>query len=145
MDACAPSKAGRGREITLRERAAHEAMKRNRTDQKKPEWWDFYQHRQGIEAAVSQGVRAFGLRRSRYRGHPKTRFQHLFTATAMNLARLDAWIIGTPRAGTRIFPLRTVACPRQPGAGRHRRGHLQNSAGGAAPDGPEHAGGGRPP
>ncbi|MFE6105257.1 IS1182 family transposase [Streptomyces laurentii] len=99
---CAPSKAGRGREITLRERAAHEAMKRNRADQKTSEWWDFYQHRQGIESTVSQGVRAFGLRRSRYRGRPKTSLQHLFTATAMNLARLDAWITGTPRARTRI-------------------------------------------
>lgn len=87
---------------TLRERAAHDAMKRNRADQKTPEWWDVYQHRQGIEATVSQGVRAFGLRRSRYRSHPKTRLQHLFTATAMNLARLDAWITGTPRAGTRV-------------------------------------------
>ncbi|MFI2765278.1 transposase [Streptomyces echinatus] len=64
--------------------------------------WSLCQHRQGIEATVSQGVRAFGLRRSRCRGHPKTRLQHLFTATAMNLARLDAWITGTPRAGTRI-------------------------------------------
>ncbi|MGP2443049.1 IS1182 family transposase [Streptomyces sp. JW3] len=102
VNACAPSKAGRGREITLREKAAHDAMKRNRADQKTPEWWDVYQHRQGIEATVSQGVRAFGLRRSRYRGHPKTRLQHLFTVTAMNLARLDAWITGTPRAGTRV-------------------------------------------
>ncbi|MBU3863224.1 IS1182 family transposase [Streptomyces sp. 4503] len=98
---CAPSKAGRGREIMLREKAAHEAMRKNRAAQRDPEWWSVYQHRQGIEATVSQGVRAFGLRRSRYRGHPKTRLQHLFTAAAMNLARLDAWTTGTPRAGTR--------------------------------------------
>ncbi|MFF3327754.1 transposase [Streptomyces sp. NPDC002889] len=63
---------------------------------------EFYQHRLGIEATVSQGVRTFGLRRSRYRGRPETSLQHLFTSTAMNLARLDAWITGTPRAGTRI-------------------------------------------
>ncbi|NSC22854.1 hypothetical protein FM076_17425 [Streptomyces albus subsp. chlorinus] len=102
VNACAPSKAGRGREIMLREKAAHDAMKRNRADQRDPEWRSLYQQRQGIEATVSQGVRAFGLRRSRYRSHPETRLQHLFTATAMNLTRLDAWITGTPRAGTRI-------------------------------------------
>lgn len=37
---CAPSKAGRGREIMLRERAAHEAMQRNRAAQRDPGWWN---------------------------------------------------------------------------------------------------------
>ncbi|MGW4568734.1 IS1182 family transposase [Streptomyces sp. NPDC004561] len=101
VQTCAPSKAGRGREIMLRERDAHDAIQKNRADQRDPEWQSLYQHRQGIEGTISQGVRAFGLRRSRYRGQPKTSLQHLFTATAMNLTRLDAWITGTPRAGTR--------------------------------------------
>ncbi|MBN3933293.1 IS1182 family transposase [Streptomyces verrucosisporus] len=99
---CAPSKLGRGREIMLRERDAHDAIRQNRADQQDPEWQSVYQHRQGIEATISQGVRAFGLRRSRYLGQPKTSLQHLYTATAMNLTRLDAWITGTPRAGTRV-------------------------------------------
>ncbi|GHF76923.1 hypothetical protein GCM10018790_63690 [Kitasatospora xanthocidica] len=101
VQTCAPSKAGRGREITLREKDAHDAIQKNRADQQDPDWQRIYQHRQGIEATISQGVRAFGLRRSRYRGQPKTSLQHLYTATAMNLTRLDAWITGTPRAGTR--------------------------------------------
>ena len=44
---------------------------------------------------------ASAIRRSRYRGRPKTHFQHLFTAAATNLARLDARTSGTPRIGTR--------------------------------------------
>ncbi|MFF7249311.1 transposase [Embleya sp. NPDC008237] len=47
--------------------------------------------RNGVEATLSQGARAFGMRRSRYRSQSKAHLQHLFTAAAMNLARLDAW------------------------------------------------------
>ncbi|MEU6973892.1 transposase [Kitasatospora aureofaciens] len=48
-----------------REKEAHDAIQKNRTDQRDPEWQSVYQHRQGIEGTISQGVRAFGLRRSR--------------------------------------------------------------------------------
>lgn len=66
------------------------------------EWRRRYNPRAGIEGTISQGVRAFGLRRCRYRGYSKTSLQHLFTASAMNLTRLDAWIGGVSPAGTRI-------------------------------------------
>ena len=32
-----------------------------------------------------------GVRRARYRGLPKVRLQHAFSATALNVVRLDAW------------------------------------------------------
>ncbi len=35
-------------------------------------WKDQYQRRAGIEGTISQGTRAFGLRRSRYIGQEKT-------------------------------------------------------------------------
>src|SRR4051794_24787378 len=57
--------------------------------------------RAGIEGAISQGVRAFGLRRSRYRGLAKTHLQHVATAAAVNLERLAAWFRAVPRAATR--------------------------------------------
>jgi hypothetical protein len=41
------------------------------------------------------------LRRCRYLGQAKTHLQHLFTAAALNLARLDAWLHGKLRAQTR--------------------------------------------
>lgn len=65
------------------------------------EWKDRYALRAGVEGTISQGVRAFGLRRSRYVGLHKTRLQHVLTAAAMNLVRADAWLAGTPFAKTR--------------------------------------------
>jgi nitroreductase len=65
--------------------------------------------RAGVEGALSQGTRAFGLRRCRYTGLPKTRLQHLATAAAMNLARLDAWWTETPRAPTRCSAFARLA------------------------------------
>ncbi|GAA2921348.1 hypothetical protein GCM10010446_01680 [Streptomyces enissocaesilis] len=90
-----------GRMITLRPREEHEAIRELRAAADTDVWKERHQARNGIEGTVSQGVRAFGLRRSRYRGREKTHLQHLFTAAAMNLTRLDAWNTGTPRAGTR--------------------------------------------
>ena len=60
-----------------------------------------YRRRAGIEGTLSQGVRAFGLRRTRYRGLPKTHMQHVATAAAMNIERLVAWLEERPRATTR--------------------------------------------
>ena len=71
-----------------------------RTAGQAEDWRRRYGRRNGVEATVSQGVRAFGLRSSRYRGLGKTQLQHLFTAAAMNLTRLDAWTRGVPRAET---------------------------------------------
>ncbi|WP_425839889.1 transposase [Streptomyces fractus] len=98
---CLESGTAPRREVVLRPRAEHEAIRQNRSAQRDPAWRRRYQQRNGIEAAVSQGVRAFGMRRSRYRGQSRTYLQHAFTAAAMNLARLDAWTLGTPRETTR--------------------------------------------
>ena len=46
-------------------------------------------------------VRAFGLRRSRYRGSARTHLQHVATAAAIDLQRLAAWFRAIPRAATR--------------------------------------------
>jgi Transposase DDE domain len=46
----------------------------------------------GIEDSLSQGIRLCGLRRSRYVGLAKTHMQHVATAAALNVARLDAWL-----------------------------------------------------
>jgi transposase len=57
--------------------------------------------RAGIEGTLSQGVRAFGLRRARYRGLAKTGLQSVATAAALNLDRLTAWLAKRPLAPTR--------------------------------------------
>jgi transposase len=50
-----------------------------------------YATRAGIESTLSQGVRAFGLRRSRYIGLAKTHLQHRLIAVGINLKRIMAW------------------------------------------------------
>jgi transposase len=54
-------------------------------------------------------VRAFGLRRSRYRGLAKTHLQHVASAAAINLERLAAWFRAVPRAATRTSRFAALA------------------------------------
>ena len=58
---------------------------------------------------LSQGVRAFGLRRARYRGLAKTNLQHVATAAALNLDRIAAWFSGRPLAPTRTSRFAALA------------------------------------
>jgi transposase len=68
-----------------------------------------YAQRAGMEGTLSQGVRAFGLRRSRYRGVQKTHLQHIATAAAMNVDRIVAWLEERPRAKTLTSRFATLA------------------------------------
>ena len=89
------------RELTIRDQAQYEVLQAQRQRQTSPEWKALYAKRAGIEGTFSQAVRACGLRRSRYRGQRKTHLQHLATAAAINLGRLEGWLRGRPRAATR--------------------------------------------
>jgi transposase len=62
-------------------------------------------------------VRAFGLRRTRYRGLPKTHMQHVAIAAAINMDRIVAWLDERPRATTRTsrFAALAPACTPHPG------------------------------
>ncbi len=60
-------------------------------------WQGLYQRRAGIEATMSQAVRAFGLRQARYRGLKKTSLQHACIGAAINLVRVVDWISDKPR------------------------------------------------
>ncbi|MFJ6687122.1 transposase [Streptomyces werraensis] len=84
-----------GRRLTFRNREELEALRKAREEQKTDEWRRRYQARAGIESTISQGVRQMGLRRSRYHGAAKTHLRHQFTAAALNLSRIDAWITET--------------------------------------------------
>ena len=52
-------------------------------------------------ATLSQVVRAFGLRRTRYRGLTTTSLQHVATGVAMNVKRVTACLTNQPREKTR--------------------------------------------
>jgi transposase len=68
-----------------------------------------YARRAGIEGTISQSVRAFGARRSRYRGLPKTHLQQVVTAVAINVRRLIAWFDKVPKATTRTSHFAALA------------------------------------
>ena len=91
----------RGRQLSLRTREVHEALVAARARQEDEAERPLYRLRAGIEGTLSQGVRAFGLRRARYRGLAKTHLQTVITAVALNLDRLAAWLDGRPLAPTR--------------------------------------------
>jgi transposase len=89
------------RTLALLPQAQHEAVQTRRREQQTEAWQQAYAQRAGVEGLLSQGVRAFGLRRSRYIGQAKAHLQHVLTALAINLVRLDAWFRGVAPAATR--------------------------------------------
>ncbi|MFF9982424.1 hypothetical protein [Streptomyces erythrochromogenes] len=51
--------------------------------------------RSAANASSDQALNITGIRRACYRGLPKVRLQHAFSATALNVIRLDAhWATG---------------------------------------------------
>jgi transposase len=83
-------------------RPEYEALNAARARMQDPAWKERYRVRAGIEGTLSQGVRAFGLRRSRYIGRAKTRLQQVCVVAAMNASPAVHWLAGTPRATTRV-------------------------------------------
>ncbi|MGW2207090.1 hypothetical protein [Streptomyces sp. NPDC001774] len=49
------------------------------------------------------------MRRARYRGLPEVRLQHAFSATALNVIRLDAYRTDSPLRRTRTSRLERLA------------------------------------
>lgn len=90
-----------GRVLHVRPQAAHEALQARRHEQETPEFRQRYETRAGIEGTLSQAVRGMGIRRARYDGLHKTQLQHVVTAVAINLVRIDAVLTQTPRGKTR--------------------------------------------
>jgi transposase len=90
-----------GRVVHVRPQAAYEALQARRQEQESPAFRQPYQSRAGIEATLSQAVRGMAMRRSRYEGLHKTQLQHVFTAVAINLVRIDAVLTQMPRGQTR--------------------------------------------
>ncbi|MEB3962949.1 IS1182 family transposase [Streptomyces kunmingensis] len=90
------SSATRSRSVAVLPRLLHDIQTRNRLDQQTEQWQRRYAIRAGVEATLSQNVRAHGLRRARYRGLSRTHVQHVLTAMACNISRLADWYATTP-------------------------------------------------
>ncbi len=89
------------RALTLQPREEHEAIQFARKRQKTEEFASLYSDRAGIEGTISQGVRAFGLRKARYRGLERTHLQEVATAASINVGRITNWLNAVPTAATR--------------------------------------------
>jgi transposase len=98
-----------GRRLRLPPQNQYEALAAAQTWYASEEGKQLYKRRAGIEGTLSQGVRAFGLRRTRYWGVAKTHLQHVAIAAAINIDRLVAWLDERPRAQTRTSRFAALA------------------------------------
>jgi transposase len=106
---CTHAKPPQARTLKLHPRPQYEAMHAAQAWYAGDEGQRQYGRRAGIEGTLSQGGRAFGLRRTRYRGLPKTHLQHVATAAAINIDRIVAWVDQRPRAQTRTSRFAALA------------------------------------
>jgi transposase len=105
---CTPAKDAR-RSVYFHLREQHEALNAARARMDDPARQERYRVRAGVEGTLSQGVRAFGMRRSRYIGLAKTGLQQVCIAAGMNAQRVVHWLDGLPRAKTRVTRFAALA------------------------------------
>ncbi len=84
------------RQLTVKPQAYHEALQAARQRQETPEFRAQYALRAGVESSLSQGVRRFDLRQSRYIGLAHTHLQLVLTATAFIVVLVFDWLGGKP-------------------------------------------------
>lgn len=89
------------RTVAFLPQAQYEALEQARKVHRSLEGKERYKRRAGVEGTLSQGVRGFGLRRSRYRGLAKTHLQNVAIGAAINIDRLVNWFNGVLTAKTR--------------------------------------------
>ena len=95
----------------MRPREVHQAQTAARAEQATADWRTRYATRAGVEGTIAQANTVTGARRARYRGLPKTRLQHVYSAVALNLIRLDAYWNGHPLDQTRTSHLSRLDVP----------------------------------
>src|SRR5215468_9226340 len=99
------------RTLTVRTQVYHEALQAARHRQTTAEFQEHYALRAGIEGTLSQGVRAFDLRRSRYIGLAKTHLQHILIAVAINVVRVVSWLVEPRPSKPYVAPFAALAAP----------------------------------
>ncbi|MGW4995823.1 transposase [Streptomyces mirabilis] len=95
------------RMLTLRPKELHEIQGAARAEQKTQTWRDKYKLRAGVEGTIALDMT--GIRRARYRGLAKVRLQHTFSATALNVIRLDVYWSTAPLGRPRTSRLERLA------------------------------------
>lgn len=89
------------RSLKFYAQAPHLAVQQARARQKTDHFTQQYKRRAGAEGTISQAVRSFDLRRTRYKGLAKTHLHNLLVAAALNLTRVIAWLQKVPVAQSR--------------------------------------------
>jgi hypothetical protein len=95
-DQCTSASRG-GRQLTFRPRETQQALDTARAQQTTNAWQAKYALRAGVEGTIHQAVA--GIRHARYRGLEKVHLEHVLSAVAVNLIRLDHWWNGHPWTG----------------------------------------------
>lgn len=96
------------RQITILPQLQYEALREKRKQEQSAGYAAEYARRNGIEGTISEAVRAYSIRRTRYIGQAKTHLSHLMTATAINVRRLLRWMAGEPKAGVLPTPFQRL-------------------------------------
>ena len=91
-----------GRTLHLLPQAHYRALQQARQRQRTAEFRTLYAARAGVEGTISQAVRSFAFRQTRYFGLAKSHLQQIILATALNLARLAAWFSTATPSHTRL-------------------------------------------
>jgi hypothetical protein len=99
------------RSVTTRPRDRYEALQAARSREASEEYRAENSRRAEIEGTISEGVRACGLRRSRYIGRAKAHLQHIATAVAINVSRISNWLADRPRKVTRTSAFARLMAP----------------------------------
>ena len=90
------------RYLTFHPREKLGALQAARDYQQTDEFKERYKKRAGVEGTISQAAFTLGMRRTRYRGLAKTHLHHVAIAAAINVSRIVDWLLGKPRAATRV-------------------------------------------
>jgi hypothetical protein len=93
------------RQLSLHPKEMVEALRQARAQQQTKDWNTDYALRAGVEGTIRQATALTDLHHARYRGLAKTHLEHICSAVALNLIRLDAWWNGHPLDRTRTTHL----------------------------------------
>ena len=100
-----------GRHLTVSPQPAFEMLKQAREREQSEAFKEEYKRRAGIEGTIAQAVNTMGARHNRYRGLARTHLQHIATASAINLRRIAAWLMGDRPGATRVSPFAALVAP----------------------------------
>ncbi|MER5914501.1 IS1182 family transposase [Streptomyces sp. NPDC001982] len=101
---CTTAKSNR-RQLSLHPREMTQALRTARAQQQTKDWNTDYALRAGVEGTIRQAAAVTGIHQARYRGLAKVHLDHVCSAVALNLIRIDAWWNGHPLDRTRTSHL----------------------------------------